>query len=207
MRVLAFLFTVFISGSASLQAQQPTSAARLAGTEWKLASFGGAAAEVPVVEGTTVTIKFGVDGRAGGSSGCNSYGGDYRVRGNTISFGRIISTKRACTDPRANQQEQRYFRALGAARSFSVEGDSLTIDTGANGTLNFVKPPEALQPTPEYEDFTNPTALLASYYNAINSSEYERAFSYWQPPPSSLETFARGTLSNLVATGRDRLKR
>jgi heat shock protein HslJ len=64
----------------------------LAGTDWRLVSLGPPGAETEVVAGTTVTAKFGEDGRVGGSTGCNTYGGTYEVRGDTISFGRLIST-------------------------------------------------------------------------------------------------------------------
>jgi hypothetical protein len=34
--------------------------------------------------------------------------------------------------------------------------------------------------------------LLASFYNAVNAREYERAYRYWETPPGNLEEFARG---------------
>ena len=34
--------------------------------------------------------------------------------------------------------------------------------------------------------------LLASYFNAVNIREYERAYRYWETPPGKLEDFARG---------------
>ena len=49
-------------------------------TGWQLVSLGPAGAETRVVAGTTVTAKFGQDGRVGGSTGCNNYGGAYEVR-------------------------------------------------------------------------------------------------------------------------------
>src|SRR5678815_3379557 len=69
---------------------------RLVNTEWKLSSFGKVGAESPVVEGTTVTLKFGSESRVNGTGGCNTYGGDYQMKDDTISFSRIISTRKAC---------------------------------------------------------------------------------------------------------------
>jgi heat shock protein HslJ/general stress protein 26 len=125
--------------NSSAQVESLNADNRLANTEWRLASFGAARAQSPLIQGTTITLKFGSDGRAGGSSGCNTYGADYRVRGNTLSFGAIISTKRACLDQRANQQEQQYFRVLESANGFTLSGNRLTIfnDARAN-SLNFV---------------------------------------------------------------------
>lgn len=47
-------------------------------------------------------------------------------------------------------------------------------------------------PDPAYDDQTSPVDLLASYYNAINRGEYERAYAYWEEAPNSYEDFARG---------------
>jgi heat shock protein HslJ len=111
----------------------------LAGTEWKLVSFGKAGAESPVLEKTAVTIKFGADGKAGGSSGCNSYGGEYQVRDDTLSLDRIISTKRACLAQDIMEQEQGYLMALGSAGKFKLADKQLTVfyDEG-RGALNFI---------------------------------------------------------------------
>ena len=165
----------------------------LSGTEWRLVSFGAAGSEVSVIAGTTVTLKFGEDGRASGSSGCNSYGGVYQVRGDNISFGRLISTKRACLDQNANQQESRFLSALEAASRFRLSSNRLTIlsDRGRNA-LNFEnssEPDPGGGPTDESSD---PLSTLALYYEAINARDYRRAFSYWDSPTTSFERFASG---------------
>jgi hypothetical protein len=44
-----------------------------------------------------------------------------------------------------------------------------------------------------YEDRGTPVSLLASYFNAINRQEYQRAWDYWeQPPTPSYEGFTQG---------------
>ena len=45
---------------------------------------------------------------------------------------------------------------------------------------------------PTYDDESHPIALIASYYNAINRKEYERAYGYWEAPSQSYEDFAAG---------------
>jgi len=35
-------------------------------------------------------------------------------------------------------------------------------------------------------------ATLASYYDAINARDYQRAYNLWESPPSSFEQFAKG---------------
>ena len=143
--LLAIVLLTMTCGLLAARSPAPARAAsargenRLASTLWRLTSFGLPGAESPVVEGADVTLKFGPDGRAGGSSGCNSYGGDYRVQNDRITFGQIVSTKRACVDERANEQEQRYFQALGAAGRFELTDSRLVIFYDVErGALNFV---------------------------------------------------------------------
>ena len=112
----------------------------LANTQWVLVSFGAPDAETPIVEASTITLEFGADGQAGGSGGCNSYGGEYQVQDHTLSFSQINSTLMACADERVMQQEQRYFQALETAGQFELTDDHLAIryDDG-QGVLNFVR--------------------------------------------------------------------
>ncbi len=159
-----------------------------------LKSLGAVGGESPVVAGTTITLKFGDDGRAGGSSGCNSYGSDYKAMADKLSFGRIISTKRACTDERANQQEHRFFQALESAVRFELADGRLTIFyDGGRSELNFVNDSSS-KPAEQYENLDSPVALLASFYSAVNAKEYERSYRYWETPPGKLEDFARGAM-------------
>ena len=164
----------------------------LVGPEWRLASFGPTGAESGVVAGTTVTLRFGEDGRASGSTGCNSYSGTYQVRGDNISFSRIVSTRRACLDQNANEQEHRFLSALETANRFRLLTNRLTIisDRGRN-SLNFVNIPPPEQ-NGSQDDRNDPLATLASYYSAINARDYRRAFGFWDSQPSSFEQFQRG---------------
>jgi hypothetical protein len=45
---------------------------------------------------------------------------------------------------------------------------------------------------PPYDNPNSPVDLLASYYNAIDRQEYQRAYGYWQNPPSTYDTFVQG---------------
>lgn len=186
--VLALLSFVVLAQSQTTR-DLSTDQRVLTGTEWRLVSFGPAGAEASLVAGTTVTLKFGEDGRASGSTGCNSYGGTYQVRGDIISFGRLVSTRRACLDQNANQQEQRFLSALEAANRFRLSSNRLTIfsDRGRNA-LNFVNSQDSEPP----RDVNDPLSTLAAYYDAINARDYRRAFSYWDSPTTSFDRFASG---------------
>jgi heat shock protein HslJ/photosystem II stability/assembly factor-like uncharacterized protein len=111
-----------------------------------LESFGPQGGETPGIEGSTITLEFDASGQAGGSGGCNSYGGEYTVEGNTLTFGLINSTLRACLDEAVTQQEAQYLAALQSAESFELTADTLTIFyEGGEGVLNFTaaSPPTA----------------------------------------------------------------
>ena len=194
----SFFLMVLLTTTLVVQAQTDRSLSTdqrvLTGTDWRLVSFGPAGAETDVIAGTTVTLKFGDDGRANGSTGCNSYSGSYQVRGDSVAFGRLISTRRACIDQNANQQEQRFLSALELANRFRLSSNRLTIlsDRGRN-VLNFVS---NAQPEPDdgppQGDRSDPITALTSYYRALNTRDYRRAYRFWETPPTSFEEFARG---------------
>ena len=94
--------------------------------EWKLVSVEGIAT-LPVGAAATPTIQFVRDGRFGANTGCNSAGASYTTEGERITFGPIVSTKRACADPRGNELETAVMRSLAATRAYRVEGDTLTL--------------------------------------------------------------------------------
>ena len=109
------------------------------------------------------------------------------------SFNRIVSTRRACLDQNANEQEHRFLSTLETANRFRLPSNRLTIlsDRGRS-VLNFVN-----NSTPEpddgpRDDRSDPLTTLASYYSAINMRDYRRAYRFWDSPPSSFEQFARG---------------
>jgi heat shock protein HslJ len=118
----------------------------LVNTEWVLQSFGKLGAETPVLPGSTITLKFGPDGQATGSAGCNSYGSQYQVVDSTVMFTQTVSTLMACADQNVMDQEQEYHNALLSAGKFEIHDDRLTIsyDNG-QASLNFVKAPASPQ--------------------------------------------------------------
>ena len=193
MRALVLILSVFLVANAQTGRNMSTDQRALAGTEWRLVSLGPAGGEASLVAGTTVTLKFGEDGRANGSTGCNAYNGTYQVRGDTISFGRLISTRRACLDQNANTQEQRFISALESANRFRLASNRLTIFADRNRTvLNFTNDQASDPENGPQDDRSDPIATLSAYYDAINSRDFRRAFRFWESPPSSYEQFERG---------------
>ncbi|WMT92075.1 YbaY family lipoprotein [Pelagibacterium sp. H642] len=110
-------------------------AAQLPGTSWTLVALGGE----PIPDDVDATLIFGEDdGSVGGNGGCNSYGGSiaYQEDG-TIEITEVFSTMMACQDPKMST-ERGLFDALGAATTYAIEGETLTlIDEGGTVLTEF----------------------------------------------------------------------
>lgn len=112
----------------------------LEGTSWELLAFVGPepmpAAVTDKVPGSSVTLAFD-DGSAGGSGGCNSYGGSYEQNGSELTFAEMVSTMMACADQGVTDQEARYLGELESVTHFVAVGDVLWLGTAEGGALIF----------------------------------------------------------------------
>jgi len=104
---------------------------KLDGTSWVLTAFN----KNKPVDGRQPTIAF-EDGQASGTTGCNSYGGDYELDGEKIGFGAMFMTEMWCED--VADQEMVYLDLLNQAESFQIVDGVLTIFCGPQQTLTFV---------------------------------------------------------------------
>ncbi len=64
------------------------------GTRWRVTSINGQATP----DTPNYRIEF-ARGRIGGQFGCNHFGGEYRVRGATLTTGAMAMTEMACSGP------------------------------------------------------------------------------------------------------------
>jgi putative lipoprotein len=123
--LLAGVFLVSACGGDD-DAEAPAS---LDGTSWTL------------VEGTDVTIPDDVEmtiafqgGRASGSGGCNRFTGSYEQGGESISLGRLASTRMACAEE-VMSAEQAYHSALESVTSWSATGGVLVLSDSSGQAL------------------------------------------------------------------------
>ncbi len=99
--------------------------------EWTLVSYGDASDPTPALPDVETSINFNEDGTFGGNVGCNSFGADYKVDGDQITFGSIVSTMMFCNE--ISTQESAVLAILtDKTVSFTVNGDQLTL-TSTNG--------------------------------------------------------------------------
>lgn len=107
---------------------------RLAGL-WVLEDIGGTG----VIDNARATLEFRDSSRVAGRGSCNQFSGPVTVSDSTISFGPLASTRMACAEGVMNQ-EDRYFKALGDAERYAIEGPSLLIYAkGMDRPLRFTR--------------------------------------------------------------------
>jgi heat shock protein HslJ len=106
--------------------------ADLEGTSWQLVDFAGK----PLVSNYIPTLSF-EEGRVGGNASCNIYGGEYKVNGDKIELGMMMSTMMACADNAAMTQEQEYLALLGTVEKWEVKNGQLWFFNAAGDALVF----------------------------------------------------------------------
>jgi heat shock protein HslJ len=120
-----------------------TSAASLAGTSWKLTGW-SVSSQDP--NDFTITAEF-KDGRIGGKSAVNQYGGPYTAGDDgSFSVGELVSTMMAGPEPDM-RAEQIYLKLLAEAKQFKVDGKTLTL-SDANGNESLIYAATAASPGP-----------------------------------------------------------
>ena len=111
-----------------------TESSGIAGTSWRLEDLMGTG----VLDAAQATLEFGADGAVSGRGSCNRFSGKADIRGNTLSFSPLVSTKMACAEA-VMDQEKRYFEALQGAERFERKGTFLYVYTvGLSDPLRFV---------------------------------------------------------------------
>ncbi len=113
-----------------------TPAISLPGTDWDLVSYGPADAPQTPAEDTRPTLSFTANGISG-STGCNSFFGDYTLEGTDLSVGMLGSTEMFCEG--LMDQEATIMQMLQEAQSISADAEGLTIYT-AQGEMVFQPP-------------------------------------------------------------------
>ena len=94
--------------------------------EWRLISYGDASNPTPALPNADTSVNFNEDGTFGGNVGCNSFGADYKVNDDQITFGSIMSTMMFCEETSA--QESAVLAILtDKTVSFAISENELTI--------------------------------------------------------------------------------
>jgi heat shock protein HslJ len=102
-------------------------------TEWRLVELGGRAIEVAKPEQRPTLRLDAKERHAGGTGGCNRFGGGYRLEGAELRFAELASTMMACEQ--GMETEAAYHAALGKVRGWRTAGSRLELLDEAGGVL------------------------------------------------------------------------
>ena len=110
------------------------SSTTLEGTTWVLAKKTELGAEL----GDVVVSATFANGTVSGTSGCNTYGGPYKVDGDKLTIGpNLISTQMAC-GPAETAVEKVVLERLPKVASYTIDGSTLTLaDSGGKQLFVF----------------------------------------------------------------------
>lgn len=104
----------------------------LEGSEWELEAIGGKA----VTAEKKPTLAFTLE-RVNAFYGCNRGGGSYMLKGTSIKFGALMSTKMACGEAQ-DRLEVEVTAALSKALRYSLSSDKMTLRIlGGGKSLSF----------------------------------------------------------------------
>lgn len=133
---LLVLMVVFLN----YPAERANAGKVMAQKNWILQSYTDATGtHLPVISGSTVTARFGKDGRMAGYSGCNGYSAMYTTKDYTISLSFESVTSMLCWGPGIRDQESAFLADLSAASSFRVSESYLKFyDSDGKIVLVFV---------------------------------------------------------------------
>ena len=102
----------------------------LAGAAWRPVDIAGSA--VPAA--TPLLIRFDIDGRLSGHSGCNAFTGRYALDRVNLRIGPLAMTRMACP-PAIMRREAAFVTALGGTRLFLRDGTRLTLKDARGASL------------------------------------------------------------------------
>ncbi len=128
-----FLITLFVLSVLILTACFGRTPASFAG-EWALASYGDASNPTPAVPNAETSFNFDEKGQFGGNVGCNSFGAEYKVDGDQIVFGSMVSTMMFCDE--TSSQESAVLGILSDKTvKYQVDGEQLIITSNDGASV------------------------------------------------------------------------
>lgn len=129
--ILSILTTVPFLIGVPVLAQSPTPVPVL-DVEWTLTQLEGES----VPADPAITATFAASGSLTGSGGCNDYSATWSSDGTVLTVSGLLATFAACS-PDIDARESSYFKLIGDAASWSLEGSAITVTTTSGATLVF----------------------------------------------------------------------
>jgi len=95
----------------------------LVGPTWALQDMGGSG----VLAGVPSLLTFDAGGGVHGNGGCNGFAGQAAIAGDSLRFGPLRATRKACAPAEIMDQENGFLRALDTVRSWQIEDGLLRL--------------------------------------------------------------------------------
>lgn len=129
MRYLISLSLLALVSCASMKQKGKSSASAAApvkGTVWTVTRIPGF--EMEKTRKPVTLFLSDTSARFGGNGGCNGYGGEYTLNGDSLKLGEVLATMMACKPGMGT--ENRFFKALRETNMYQVSGDKLLLKNG-----------------------------------------------------------------------------
>jgi heat shock protein HslJ len=154
---------------------------------WQLHSFPAGAGEVAA--GAEATLEFDGEAMAGGTAGCNRWGGAYELAQGKLSFGMIRTTMMACPDEPRSRQEQAFLEAMRNVAAYEmVEGRLRLLDAGGEWLMT-------LAPRPDL-------ALAGTLWEAVSVNDGRQAVISIDEAGQPTARFGDGTITGFGGCNR-----
>ena len=101
----------------------PATSNRLAGTRWQIVAING----ISALDGPSLRVEFGHDGRVSGSTGVNGFSASYNVTANYLTVGPVATTRRDGPSALVHQA-RRVVHSFAGMCSYRCAGETLSID-------------------------------------------------------------------------------
>jgi heat shock protein HslJ len=159
---------------------------QIEGQTWSLATYN----DTLPIAGHQPTLNFDAD-QVSGTTGCNHYGGTYRIDGNSIRFDGIFSTEMACQEPAGLMDQERiYLELLRAIDQFELTKDQLTFFAASTPVLVFEiqsDNPISVEPVSDPDDVVSVTASPTSTSAPV--SEPPEGYNPYQDPVTGFSIY------------------
>jgi heat shock protein HslJ len=121
--------------SASGGPSSSAAAGSLTGTSWTLTSYATARSSTPTSAAAPASLTFRSAGALSGTTGCNSFSGNYTADASKLTITLGPMTQAACADAAAQAQETAITQLLPTTASYALEATSLTLMDQKGATL------------------------------------------------------------------------
>jgi heat shock protein HslJ len=120
--LIILVATGLILSACASQAASPG----LAGTSWKLVSYGPVQKQKRATPGIRTNLDFGTNGTFSGNMGCNAFSGNFEEKNGNLVISQGISTMMACQGSKMDQ-ERITLRVLNNTVRFTLHEKTLVI--------------------------------------------------------------------------------